>query len=1121
MKFFTQLILLSLLCSYSAFAQGEANNWFFGHNAGIQFLDDGTVIPLPGSAMTTNEGCSTLSDPLGNLLFYTDGRNVWDKNHVIMPNGNYNAGTGLNGDPSSTQSGIIVPKKDDPNIYYIFTVDEPHHQNAAVYPDQFTGTYFELGGGQGFIPADDDGFNNGFNYSIVDLSVTGANGSIGDVTARNVHLITYDPDNPDEIKYKCSEKITAVKNASATGFWVITQFVDKFYAFEVTSTGVNETPVITEIEPLITTEGYRRNGLGYLKASPDSSKLAIAHQQNADVEGTATQNGFVYLYDFDNATGIVSNPILVKSSVNPYGLEFSAETRKLYVTYGSTGAGTLFQYNLESDNIQDSEVFIATLSGSSTALQLGPNAKIYRSAISTSTLGVINNPEEDGLDCNFQQNGVSLSGGMVAAFGLPPFITSLLSASIALENNCAGETTQFELNVNLEFDTVEWDFGDGSPVSDEVNPSHLYAETGTYNVVVTITKEDDVTIVNKDIIIHNVPVANDGLTLTECDPDNDGITSFNLTDNNSAILGNQNANDYQVRYFATQENAEANTALLNAAAFTNATNPQTLYARVQNRNNSSCYAVTSFEINVSDTPALNGNSYSICDDAEDGDDTNQQATVNLNEVTTALVQNTDDYTATYYATENNAIDESGDLPQNFYTTTAGEQVIYIRVKNNTYPDCFIIEPITIIVNPLPAIVNDASITQCDLGTPDGITQFNLEEANGLFTANDPDFTVTYFIDDASATDEANAITGGYTNTENPQMITAMVTNTVTGCSRLLPLTLQVTMNTSPPITLEHCDDDGTEDGLHAFDLTEAGLENGIDTIVYYANSDDALLEQNTITTDYTNTIPYQHSVYARIENDNNCTLLQEIKLIVHALPDIDTEDEARVCNNTEEYILLTGGVNGNPPGYGYLWSTGATTNSIQVNEIGVYTVMVTNSHGCEKLRTITVTPSDVATIDEVIVTDLTDNNTVEVFVSPTGDVTTNYLYSLDLPEGPFTESNFFEDVAPGFHTVYVYDVNGCGVVAQDISVLSIPKFFTPNGDGVNETWQIVGINTEIYENSRIYILDRYGKFLGGVNPRSIGWDGTYNGSRLPATDYWYVVNLEDGRTVKGHFSLVR
>ncbi|MBY8962622.1 T9SS type B sorting domain-containing protein [Flavobacterium sp. D11R37] len=1111
MKKITPLLLL--LLATSTFAQGEANNWFFGLGGGIQFSADGTVSPLFGGQVQTNEGCSTISDADGNLLFYTDGRNVWDRNHILMPNGNYGAGTGLLGDPSSTQSGIIVPKKGDPNIYYIFTVDEPHHENAAVYPAQFNGVYTDTNAG---VPEQDDGFNNGFNYSVVDLSVTGANGSIGDVVTRNEPLVTYDPANIEHLKYKCSEKITAVKNSNNTGFWVITQFVDSFYAFEVTANGVNTTPVVTQIAPNIPTSGYRRNAIGYLKASPNGEMLAIAHNQIGTFAGGATNNGTVYLYNFDNATGTVSNPLQLANNINPYGLEFSKESRKLYVTYDTS----LVQFDLEAANIPASEVFIASV-GTSTGLQLGPNGKIYRSAIGTNLLDVINEPDENGLACDFVSGGVSLPFSMTCTFGLPPFITSFLSANIEFTNTCFGDVTEFSLDALGDFDSVVWDFGDGASSTDNA-PQHQYAAPGIYTVIATITKDQEVFTATNEVTIHVVPVANNALTLTECDPDNNGVATFNLTANNQNILGLQNATEFEVKYYISQENADTDTSAVNATAFVNTSNPQTLFARVQNRANRSCFSTTSFSVAVSNTPVLNGNSFDICDDAADGDNTNGQAEFALDGVTAALVQDTVNFSTAYYTTQANAQAQTNALGQTFYNTVPNQQVIFARVVNNTNADCFSITPITLNVIALPPVVNNAFLVQCDLGVaPDGITKFNLTEADSQFTNGDPDLETAYYATEADAENDINEITGSYTNTSNPQTVWVRVTNNQTGCHRVLPLLLQATVNTSPAIVLETCDDDGTEDGLHFFDLIEAGIEDGVQTVVYYANATDALLEQNAIDTDYTNVTPYQQSVYARIENNNECTLLQEIKLIVFALPDIDIEDEAIVCNNTQDFIILTSGINVNPSQYSYLWSNGATTNNIMINQPGVYTVMVTNINGCEKLRTITVAPSDVAVIDDIIVEDLRDNNTITVEVSPTGGVNTTYFYSLDLPEGPFTESNVFENVTPGIHTVYVYDTNGCGIVQQEVAVLAIPKFFTPNGDGTNEFWNVIGIKSELYENSRIYIFDRYGKFIAGVNPLSPGWDGTYNGNKLPATDYWYVVNLQDGRTVKGHFSMVR
>jgi gliding motility-associated-like protein len=1114
------ITLLLLLSATASFAQKEANNWFFGSHAGIKFNDDGSVSILPGSQMTTNEGCSTISDSDGNLLFYTDGRTVWDRNHIVMPNADYNNGTGLMGDPSSTLSGIIVPKKDNPNIYYVFTVDEPHHQNTTSYPNQYTGSYNEPNGTQ-FQPAADDGFNNGLNYSIVDLSVTGTNGSIGDVTTSNVQLVTYNTEVVEEAKYKCSEKITAVKNYNATGFWVVAHFLNRFYAFFVDENGVNSTPVVTTIDPLVPTSGYRRNAIGCFKVSPDGNYLAIAHQQLGTVTGATDTNGCVYLYNFDNETGVVSNPQLIINNVNPYGIEFSPQSKKLYIS----ADGTVYQYDLESTNIPASSTAIAFTSG--TAMQLGPNGKIYKTVNGSASLDVINSPEETGAACNYSYNAVTLQSGTYGVFGLPPFITSLFSAAISYENTCLGDTTEFVLEVNNSFDSVSWDFGDGSAASTDTEPTHIFAATGTYNVVATITREGETSDVSREVTIHEVPVANIPPALTECDPDNNNIAAFTLADNNAAILGTQSSSQFTVKYFLTETDANANTiTALSTTSYSNTSNPQTVWARVQNNSNAQCYAITSFQLLVSNTPTLGEDTIEICDDDSDGSDSNGQATFNLDALTTQWVVSPG-FTTTYYASQADAAVPQNALPQNYDNTTPDPQVIYGRIVNDTYPDCFTILPATLIVNPLPESVQNAALVQCDPGfSPDGFTQFNLTEADGEYTNGNTVLSVAYYIDDNNAQAETSAITGAFTNTQNPQTLSARVTNTITGCYRILPLQLNVTANNFDASELEHCDDDGTEDGLTAFDLTLAGFETPATTVVYYGNLYDALLELNAIAapTAYTNITPNQQSVFARIEQNNACMAIREIILHVRPLPDIVTQDTATVCLNTLAYIPLDAGITSNAQNYTYLWSTGQTTRVISVNQPGVYSVTVTDiTHAtlCSKMRTITVVPSNIAHIDNIVVVDLTENNTITVYASPIGGVDTSYLYSLDAPNGPWQESPYFENVEPGIHNLFVYDVNGCGIVKEQVSVLAIPKFFTPNGDGINDYWHITGINGSDFNNSKIFIFDRYGKLLSDVKASGPGWDGRYNGHDMPSTDYWFLLNLEDGRTIKGHFSMVR
>jgi gliding motility-associated-like protein len=112
-------------------------------------------------------------------------------------------------------------------------------------------------------------------------------------------------------------------------------------------------------------------------------------------------------------------------------------------------------------------------------------------------------------------------------------------------------------------------------------------------------------------------------------------------------------------------------------------------------------------------------------------------------------------------------------------------------------------------------------------------------------------------------------------------------------------------------------------------------------------------------------------------------------------------------------------------------------------------------------------------------------------------------------------------VAAGIHDLYVIDTNGCGTITETVAVIGVPKFFTPNGDGFNDFWNVKGVNNIFNSKSIIYIFNRYGKLLKQILPSSQGWDGTINGEPMPADDYWFTVKLEDNREAKGHFSLKR
>jgi len=384
---------------------------------------------------------------------------------------------------------------------------------------------------------------------------------------------------------------------------------------------------------------------------------------------------------------------------------------------------------------------------------------------------------------------------------------------------------------------------------------------------------------------------------------------------------------------------------------------------------------------------------------------------------------------------------------------------------------------------------------------------------------------TKFYTDIVRTKEVDGV--GFINTTNPQTIYVEVFNDVTSCSSNAELVLNVSVTDSNDTELIACDDDGIEDGFVEFNLKQAdsdivsGLPAGLD-IAYYETYEDALLEQNGLGTTFANTIVYSQTIYARVENANNCYGISQLKLTVNKLPDIKTEDITYYClNNYPQTITINAGIkNDNPNNYSYAWSTGEDSYEIQINEPGNYSVTVTNSNNCSKERNIVVEASNIATIQSIDVVDVSQNNTITILVSGEGTYEYRLYDNNNILYRDYQQSNIFENISPGIYTVYVRDLkNDCGVINSQVSVIGFPKFFTPNNDGVNDTWQVYGISNVFQPNSIIYIFDRFGKLLKQLSPSEKGWDGLFNGQKLPSDDYWFSVKLQDGRIFKSHFTL--
>ncbi len=430
---------------------------------------------------------------------------------------------------------------------------------------------------------------------------------------------------------------------------------------------------------------------------------------------------------------------------------------------------------------------------------------------------------------------------------------------------------------------------------------------------------------------------------------------------------------------------------------------------------------------------------------------------------------------------------------------------------------------SIILEYAPAIaLGTYTLLQCD-DNNDGLTIYNLENAGQLVANSNTGLTaVNYFTSRANAEANTNEVSNinSFRNTIVNQPIYIRMQNNY-GCTGIATVILATSVNTISNATpLEECDDDGSDDGLYVFDLTEAAAEilNGLPAglqLDYYISMDNAFSVRTPIATpqSFNNTIAYDQVIYARISSGSDCYGIAQIPLIVHSFGSALNNEAVVLCDTTVSIPLNAGS------GYtSYSWDTTppTLTQTLNVTEPGIYTVTVTNTFNCTGIKTFTVTESGRATDAQFEIQDFTGGSN-SVTVLPQGIGT--YQYSLDGVR--FQESPLFTNLDSGQYTVYIKDINGCGnPFRKTVVVLDYPKYFTPNGDGMHEYWSIPYMYSR--PNINVVIYDRYGKVVTGFKGgNSLGWDGTLGGRKLPASDYWFVITLENGETFKGHFALIR
>lgn len=404
MKRSLQYFTFCVFCVNLLFAQKEANNWYFGRNCGVTF-SSGKPMAITDGLLSTEEGCVTISDNQGKILFYTEGVNVWDKNHQVMK-----GGTKLFGSSSATQSGVVIRKPNSNNEFYLFTVDETAKAN-------------------------------GLCYTLIDLNKNNGLGEI-DTTKKNIQL-----------KTPVTEKLTAVLHRNNRDMWVIAHEwkSKKFIAYLVKPDGINPIPVVSETGYLH--DGNGTNTQGYMKANPDGTNLAVAIEDSCKLE----------ILDFDNATGKISNPVLLNfpPKLYLYGVEFSPDGSVLYCS--AAGTGEIYQINLQAGSEAGIKKSITMIGKSENkewigALQIATDGKIYFPVYGKSFLGAINNPNELGSNCDFKLNVVDLAG-KITSLGLPTFAQNFFKQDQTVKNLKYFDEKSVSIKDKIILKNIRFDFG--------------------------------------------------------------------------------------------------------------------------------------------------------------------------------------------------------------------------------------------------------------------------------------------------------------------------------------------------------------------------------------------------------------------------------------------------------------------------------------------------------------------------------------------------------------------------------------------------------------------------------------------------------------------------------------
>ncbi|MGC6525807.1 MAG: T9SS type B sorting domain-containing protein, partial [Flavobacteriaceae bacterium] len=648
--------------------------------------------------------------------------------------------------------------------------------------------------------------------------------------------------------------------------------------------------------------------------------------------------------------------------------------------------------------------------------------------------------------------------------------------------------------------------------------------------------------------------------------DNDNtnaVASFDFSDATAKIKAQlPQGQKLTVTYYESEADALAElNAIADISNHRNVNSPKTqkIFVRVDSDDLNACLGLghhITLKVNPLPLKQIIPN-YILCNDTE-------KTVFDLTTITKQVQGNqTEDLHITYHLSEQDAINNISIPNPDTYTNVSNPQTIFVRVhfdpnKNQILDtdECVRTDiSFKLQVNLNPTVHDPDDINNCATNFD---IEFDLTERKTQITGGDNTITLSYFASTMDITNNnpiANPVKYAPKQQNKTVFVVAEGQNKCTSTVELdLNIILYDIINKTPD-SIEECEIDNN--GFDAFDLTirETQILNNLDAtkfeFTYYEDKDDAEHgNTNNIKTpkNFINTIKFKQTIYVRIKpKDNDCFQVVPLEIIVNQVPEIDIEDRYLICFDSTDQLIDAEGNTAlaippidttlDPNHYTFQWyagtsqdvendpnsviipgETGATFNPTKG---GDYTVLATNKVTLCRIPASTIViesfpPETVSA--EFLLPEFSTPNKLKVEVTGKGD----YEYALD--DGPWQKENILTNVYYGKHSIHVRDRYGCAVKTIRIVNIDYPEYFTPNGDGYHDTWNISSLKSQA--NAKIYIFDRYGKMLKDLSPTSDGWNGTFNGQPMPTSDYWFLVEYESPTTKKreqfrAHFTLKR